>query len=112
MARAEHVDIQFRTWTQRNLQPNSQSPEYMVLKTVSAGNKVPGYTQLQQQMHEALRAQHPEWVQPNGGSLTCDAYERRFAELLRILARDSVTKNAPRFANSAARLWHSSRKIH
>ena len=84
----------------------------MVLKTVSAVNKVPGYTQLQRQIHDALRAQHPEWIQPNGDSPTCDAYEWRLAELLRILARDSVTKNAPRFASFAARLWHSSRKIH
>jgi hypothetical protein len=103
MARGEHVDIQFRTWTERNLQPNSQSPEYMVLKTLSAANEVPGYTQLQQQIHDALRAQHPEWVQPNGDSPTCDAYEWRLAELLRMPPRDSVTKNAPRFASFAVR---------
>jgi hypothetical protein len=83
MARGEHVDIQFRTWTQRNVQSNSQSPEYMVLKTVTAANEVPDYTQLQQQIHDALRAQHPEWVQLNGDSPTCDAYEWRLAELLR-----------------------------
>ena len=75
----------------------------MVLKTVSAANAVPGYTQLQRQIHDALRAQYPEWVQPNGDSPTCDAYERRFAELLRILARDSATKNAQRFATFASR---------
>jgi hypothetical protein len=103
MARGEHVDIQFRTWTQRNVQSNSQSPEYMVLKTVTAANEVPDYTQLQQQMHDALRTQHPEWVQPNGDSPTCDAYEWRLAELLRIIARDSATKNAQRFASFAAR---------
>jgi hypothetical protein len=33
-------------------------------------------------MHHALRAQHPEWVQPNGDSPICDAYESRFEELL------------------------------
>jgi hypothetical protein len=38
--------------------------------------------QLQREMHDALRAQHPEWVQPNGDSPICDAYESRFAELL------------------------------
>jgi hypothetical protein len=75
----------------------------MVLKTVTAANEVPDYTQLQQQIHDALRAQHPEWVQPNGDSPTCDAYEWRLAELLRILARDSATKNAQRFASFAAR---------
>jgi len=108
MARAKHVNLQLRTWTQRNLQPYSQPPKCMVLKTVSAANEVPGYTQLQQQIHDALRAQHPEWVQPNGDSPTRDAYEWRFAELLRIRARDSATKNAPEITNSAARLARAS----
>ena len=80
-----------------------QSPEHMGLKTVSAANEVPGYRQIQRQIHDALRAQYPEWVQPNGDSPTCDACERRFAELLRILARDSATKNAQRFATFASR---------
>lgn len=78
------------------------------VETASAANEVPGYTQLQQQIHDALRAQHPEWVQPNGDSPACDAYEWRFAELLRIRARDSATKNAPEITNSAARLARAS----
>jgi hypothetical protein len=45
-------------------------------------NKVPAYVQLQQQMHEALRKEHPEWVEPNGECPTCEAYESRLAELL------------------------------
>jgi hypothetical protein len=44
--------------------------------------EVPGYAELQREMHDALRAQHPEWVQSNGDSPICDAYESRFAELL------------------------------
>ena len=40
------------------------------------------YLQLQQQIREALRRQHPEWVQPNGESPICEAYELRFAQLL------------------------------
>jgi hypothetical protein len=44
--------------------------------------EVPGYAELQREMHDALRAQHPEWVQPNGDSPICDAYEWRFEELL------------------------------
>jgi hypothetical protein len=47
-------------------------------------NKVPAYVQLQQQMHEALRKEHPEWVEPNGECPTCEAYESRLAELLRL----------------------------
>jgi hypothetical protein len=45
-------------------------------------NKVPAFVQLQQQMHEALRKEHPEWVEPNGECPTCEAYESRLAELL------------------------------
>jgi hypothetical protein len=42
------------------------------------------YAELQREMHDALRAQHPEWVRPNGDSPICDAYESRFEELLRL----------------------------
>jgi hypothetical protein len=67
--------------------------------------EVPPYAALQRQIHDMLRAQHPEWVQPNGDSPTCDFYDSRFAELLRILARAPVTKNAQRFANGAMQFW-------
>ena len=43
------------------------------------------YTELQQQIHDDLRIQHPEWVQPNGESPMCDSYEARLMELLNIL---------------------------
>jgi hypothetical protein len=42
------------------------------------------YAKLQHQMHDALREQHPEWVQPNGDCPTCESYEARFAELIDI----------------------------
>jgi hypothetical protein len=44
--------------------------------------EVPGYTELQREMHDALRAQHPEWIEADGKSPRCDYYESRFAELL------------------------------
>ncbi|PYK89954.1 MAG: hypothetical protein DME35_07365 [Verrucomicrobia bacterium] len=44
--------------------------------------EVPGYAELQREMHDALRAQHPEWIDEDGNSPTCDSYEARFAELL------------------------------
>jgi len=47
-----------------------------------ATKEIEPYVQLQQQIHEALRRQHPEWVHPNGASPMCDAYESRLAELL------------------------------
>jgi hypothetical protein len=40
------------------------------------------YTELQQQIHDDLRIQHPEWVKPNGESPACDSYEARLTEML------------------------------
>jgi len=40
------------------------------------------YTELRQQIHHDLRVQHPEWIQPDGESPLCDAYEARLMELL------------------------------
>jgi hypothetical protein len=44
--------------------------------------EVAGYTELQREMHDALRAQHPEWIEADGKSPTCDYYESLFAQLL------------------------------
>lgn len=44
--------------------------------------EVPGYAELQRNIHHALLAQHPEWILPGGDSPTCDSYDARFAELL------------------------------
>jgi hypothetical protein len=45
-------------------------------------DEVQPYVQLQQQIHEALLREHPEWVQPNGECPMCEIYESRLAELL------------------------------
>jgi hypothetical protein len=45
------------------------------------------FTELRQQIHNDLRIQHPEWVQPNGESHMCDSYESRLVELLDNLTR-------------------------
>jgi hypothetical protein len=44
--------------------------------------RIRSYIELQQQIHDDLRVQHPEWVEPNGDSPICDHYERRLAELI------------------------------
>jgi hypothetical protein len=44
------------------------------------------YVKLQREMHEALLAQHPEWVDLNGACPMCDDYDRRFAQLLSLSA--------------------------
>lgn len=44
--------------------------------------EVPAYAKLQRTMHDALLTQHPEWIERDGNSPTCDDYDRRFARLL------------------------------
>ena len=46
------------------------------------------YAELLQQMHEALRAQNPQWIEPDGESPICDDYERRLAELLELVTNE------------------------
>jgi hypothetical protein len=45
-------------------------------------DEIHSYIQLQEEIHDALRVQHPEWVEPNGDCPTCDSYESRLTELL------------------------------
>ncbi len=47
------------------------------------------YTELREQIHDDLRIQHPEWIQPSGECPMCDAYEARLLELL-----DPLTQKA------------------
>ena len=49
---------------------------------VKLAAEVPRYVALQREMHNALLAQHPEWIEDNGACPTCDDYDRRFAQLL------------------------------
>ncbi len=62
-------------------------------------HQVHTYTELRQQIHDDLRIQHPEWVQPNGESPMCDAYEARLMELL-----DTLT---PRGSNESIAAPHA-----
>jgi len=48
------------------------------------------YADLRKQIHEDLRTQHPEWVQPNGESPLCDSYEARLMKTLQ-----SLNQNEP-----------------
>jgi len=49
------------------------------------------YTELQQQIHDDLRIQHPQWVETNGASIICDSYEARLKELLDHLTPEGMT---------------------
>ena len=55
------------------------------MNTAPCGSgEIGSYAQLQHQIHDALREQHPEWIEKNGDCPTCESYESRFAELLTI----------------------------
>jgi hypothetical protein len=49
---------------------------------MAMSDKIRSYAELRELIRLSLRAQHPEWIEPNGDSPTCDSYEARFAELL------------------------------
>ena len=51
-------------------------------KPVAVPHQIHTYTELLQQIHDDLRIQHSEWVEPNGESPMCDSYEARLTELL------------------------------
>jgi hypothetical protein len=59
--------------------------------------QIHSYSELQQQIHEDLRIQHPDWVERNGDCPTCDSYESRLAELLGL----GQYSNAARMPNSS-----------
>jgi hypothetical protein len=45
-------------------------------------DEIHSYIQLQQEIYDSLRVQHPDWVEPDGSCPTCESYESRLAELL------------------------------
>src|SRR3989475_9625356 len=59
-----------------NLLPN------LLPRPIAMSPPIHTYTELQQQIHDDLRIQHPDWVQSNGECPTCDSYESRLMELL------------------------------
>lgn len=71
-------------------------------KPVSAPHPIHTYTELRQQIHEDLRIQHPEWIQPNGESPMCDSYESRFVELI-----DSLTRTGSGESSDASHRAHA-----
>ena len=60
-------------------------------KSMAVPHQIYTYTELRQQIHDDLRIQHPEWVEPNGGSPMCDSYESRLTEMLDTLTRTGFT---------------------
>jgi hypothetical protein len=71
-------------------------PSRVTLKSftnpIATSPQIHTYTELRQQIHDDLRIQHPEWIQPNGESPICDSYESRLTELLDTLTRRGSTE--------------------
>jgi len=65
------------------------------IEEITMSAQIHSYIQLQQQIHDDLRIQHPEWVEPNGNCSTCDSYESRLAELLGLTQRSKAMQPAP-----------------
>jgi hypothetical protein len=63
------------------------------------------YADLRKQIHEDLRTQHPEWIQPNGKSPLCDSYEARLMKTLKGLDQ-SERNNSP---DAVAAIWSNDR---
>jgi len=59
---------------------------------IATSPQIHTYTELRQQIHDDLRIQHPEWVEPNGESPMCDSYESCLTELLDTLTRRGSTE--------------------
>ena len=75
-------------------------------------DEIHSYIQLQQQIHHALRVQHPDWIEPNGNCPTCDSYESRLADLLGL----SPQKNSAILSDAASEgireiAWESDRRF-
>ena len=52
---------------------------------IATSHQIHTYTELEQQIHEDLRAQHPEWIEPTGECPECDEHEARLRELARFI---------------------------
>ena len=66
-------------------------------KPIAEPHQIHTYTELQQQIHDDLRIQHPDWIEPNGDCPECDFYEARLIEELDTLTRKGSEGPSPRF---------------
>ena len=72
----------------RDLRRSRPAPHFNVLTSpIPMSHQIHTYSELQQQIHDDLRIQHPEWVEPNGESPACDSYEARLTKMLDTLTR-------------------------
>ena len=62
------------------------------------------YLQLRRDIHDALRAQHPEWIQANGDCPIGDWYDERFSALL---WHDAGTRSAIAGRDAGKTSWRA-----
>jgi len=60
----------------------SQATVESFTRPTAAPRPVHTYKELREQIHDDLRVQHPDWVEPDGQSPMCDSYEARLMQLL------------------------------
>ena len=84
-----------RTHRKGKLEKSSSGTGESFTKLMALPHQIHTYTELQQQIHEDLRIQHPEWVESNGESPMCDAYEVRLTELLNKLTGRAPNNSQP-----------------
>jgi hypothetical protein len=61
-------------------------------RPIALSHPIHTYTELQQQIHDDLRTQHPEWVKPNGESPQCDSYDACLTEMVGTLTRSASNR--------------------
>ena len=76
-----------RARRQGNPNKPSRATRESFASPMAAPHQIHTYAELRQQVHDDLRIQHPEWVEPDGTSPMCDSYEARLVELLDPLMR-------------------------
>jgi hypothetical protein len=62
-------------------------------KPITIFPRIDTYSELQHQIHDDLRVQHPEWVQSNGQAPMCDSYEACLTEMLDTLTRRGTNRS-------------------
>jgi hypothetical protein len=82
-----------RAHRQGRLDKRSRATHESFDKPTTESHQVHTYVELRQQIHDDLRVQHPEWIQPDGKSPMCDSYEERLVNLLDSLTRRESTES-------------------
>jgi hypothetical protein len=74
--------------SRRALRRISPAPLLNLLpRPIAMSHPIHTYIELQQQIHDDLRIQHPEWIESNGKSPMCDSYEACLTGMLDTLTR-------------------------